>query len=108
MRITTIDELTAYLRTEVLRIEAEQATLREDPHDEGVSALRGTHLDGQLAAVQKTLAMVSDDTFADVQRRRAAADERLRGGAGTQAAKPDETSEASPVGVAVEREWPHG
>ena len=108
MRITSIDELAAYLRTEIVRIQAEQATLREDPDGDAASPPRGMHLDGQLAAVQKTLAMVSDDAFADVERRRTAADDRLVTGAGAGKGEADATPGANPVGVAVEREWPGG
>ena len=104
MRITTIDELAAYLRTEIVRIQAEQAALTEVPDGDGAS--RRLHLEGALAAVQKTLAMVSDDAFADIERRRAADDDRLLGGADALARQPDGTPEAGPVGVAVEREWP--
>ncbi len=106
MRITTIDELAAYLRTEIVRIQAEQATLREDSDGDAASPLRGMHLDGQLAAVQKTLAMVSDDAFAGVERQRAAGDERLIGGVGGGTGQALPTPGTKPVGVAVEREWP--
>jgi hypothetical protein len=106
VRITTIDELAAYLRTEIVRIQAEQAALREAPEGDGVSPSQGMHLEGALAAVQKTLAMVSDDAFADIERRRVADDDRLLGGADALAGQPDGTPGAGPVGVAVEREWP--
>ncbi len=71
MRITTIDELESYLRTEAARIQAELAALAETDGDDATSLVRSVYLDGELAAVQKTLVMMTDDAFAYSQRRRA-------------------------------------
>ena len=106
MRITTINELAAYLRTEIVRIHAAQATLGQDAGGDGSSRSRTVHLDGQLAAVQRTLAMVSDDAFADVERQAVASDDRLRPGAAAIDVEETECSGAAPVGVAVTPDWP--
>lgn len=78
MRIATMEELAAYLRSEIARIQANQATAAEADHDDQETALLAAHLEGELAAVQKTLVMVSDDEFADVQRERARNEGPLR------------------------------
>lgn len=103
MRITTIDELAAYLRTEAARIQAEQLKATSGNAQDRASWLRLGHLEGELAAVQKTLVMVTDDTFADVQRERAVTDSPLRAAATTDA----EGDNASPVApVALGPPWP--
>ena len=109
MRITTIDELAAYLRTEIVRINAEQGESAGDVSGDGSALSRTVHLDGQLAAVQKTLAMVTDDAYADVARDAVSFDDRLRpGGAGMRSEGYEGAKKAAPAGVAVAPEWPGG
>lgn len=76
MRISAIEELVHYFQSEITRIQAELATLTgsEDP----ASSVRKVYLDGELAALQKAQAMVTDDEFAKNERRLAQSDERLQ------------------------------
>ena len=103
MRITTIEELVAYLRSEIVRIQAEKAVLQEETGN--ASSSLDVHLDGELAAVQKTLVMVSDDAFAQDERERALSDDRLRPSS-VPLASEHAASAASPAGAAVEPQWP--
>jgi hypothetical protein len=103
LRITTIEELAAYLRTEAARIQAEQLAAAEGDADSPTKWQRVKHLEGELAAVQKTLVMVSDDSFADVQRERALTDSPLRSADSSEAGG----GEPNPVApVALTPPWP--
>jgi hypothetical protein len=107
MRITTIEELAAYLRAEIVRLQTELATVADSDGGDVASSLHRVHVDGELAAVQKALAMVSDDAFADGERDRARSDERLLAGAVDPYGEQGGTDWAT-AGVAAEVPWPGG